>query len=140
MPDRENVLTIVREWVVKAENDLTTAAHALTLGPKCPTDTVCFHAQQCVEKYLKAVLVLHGQDFPKTHDLKRLFALMPVHVRPALTKEEQDQLTDYATGARYPGWGEIPLGEARRAVAVARRVRKEVRALLPKEVLRRRQP
>jgi len=32
-------------------------------------DTVRFHAQQRVEKYLKALLVVSGRDFPKTHDM-----------------------------------------------------------------------
>ena len=51
------VIALVREWIAKAENDLTTAVHTLRLGSECPTDTVCFHAQQCVEKYIKALLV-----------------------------------------------------------------------------------
>jgi HEPN domain-containing protein len=42
----------------------------------CFTDTVCFHAQQCVEKYLKAFLVLEGIDFPKTHDIGKISALL----------------------------------------------------------------
>ena len=58
MPEREKVVAVVREWVAKAENDLKNATHSLKLGEDCPTDTVCFHAQQCVEKYLKAMLVL----------------------------------------------------------------------------------
>jgi HEPN domain-containing protein len=138
MPDREKVLTVVREWITKAENDLKTAAHTIKLGERCPTDTVCFHAQQCVEKYVKAVLVMEEIDFPKTHDLEELIALLPERRRPHLTSEEQNALTDYATGARYPGWGDIPLTDARRAIAIARRVRKEVRKLLPEKVLRRR--
>ncbi|HEX9668755.1 MAG TPA: HEPN domain-containing protein, partial [Thermoanaerobaculia bacterium] len=60
---------VAREWILKAENDLKTAVHVLKLGEHCPTDSVCFHAQQCVEKYVKAVLILAGTDFPKTHDL-----------------------------------------------------------------------
>ena len=66
------VLTVVREWVVKAEADLLTASHTLKLAKQCPTDTVCFHAQQCVEKYLKAVLVLHHTPVPRTHDIESL--------------------------------------------------------------------
>lgn len=31
-----------------------------------PTDTVCFHAQQCVEMCLKALLVLNGIEFSRT--------------------------------------------------------------------------
>jgi HEPN domain-containing protein len=56
MPDPENVRAVVREWVEKAENDIETAALVLRAGSRCPVDTVCFHAQQCVEKYLKALL------------------------------------------------------------------------------------
>jgi HEPN domain-containing protein len=48
---------------------LKTAAHTLTLRQDSPTDTVCFHAQQCVEKHLKALLVLRAIVFPKTHDI-----------------------------------------------------------------------
>ncbi len=44
----------------------------IKLAEESPTDTVCFHAQQCVEKYLKAVLVSEAIDFPKTHDLEEL--------------------------------------------------------------------
>lgn len=57
MPASEAVLTVVREWIVKAEHDLTAAVQILKLGKAAPTEAVCFHAQQCVEKYLKAVLV-----------------------------------------------------------------------------------
>ncbi len=108
----------------------------MALGEKCPTDAVCFHAQQCIEKYLKAVLVFTKIPFPKTHDIEEIVSLMPSHLRPDLAKEEQGFLTEYATGPRYPGWGEVSLTEARRAVTIARRVRKEIRAKLPREVLR----
>jgi HEPN domain-containing protein len=84
------------------------------------------------------VLVFEGIDFPKTHDLEELLARIPERRRPRLTPEEQGTLTDYATGARYPGWGEISSVDARRALTVARRVRTEVRRLLPKKTIRRR--
>lgn len=138
MPEREGVLEVVREWVAKAEGDLKNAAHTLRLGRDCPTDTACFHAQQCVEKYLKALLILNGVDFPKTHNIRAIVSLLPPGRRPQLTLEEQRRMTDYATGARYPGWPDIPLSEAREAVAIARRVRREIRRVLPREILRRR--
>jgi hypothetical protein len=46
------------------------AAQILKLGKDAPTDTVGFHAQQCVEKYLKAVLVYRSIPFTKTHDIR----------------------------------------------------------------------
>ena len=75
---------IVQQWVLKAEHDLTTAAITLKLGTHGPTDTICFHAQQCVEKYLKALLAWHGVDAPKTHNIKRLLPLLPWLPKQAL--------------------------------------------------------
>ncbi|HZT30939.1 MAG TPA: HEPN domain-containing protein [Bryobacteraceae bacterium] len=137
MPAPEETAQITLEWVAKAESDLTAAA-ALLRTEDCPTDVVCFHAQQAVEKYLKALLTSLQIEFPKTHNIKKLSQILKHRHDLGLSEEEQDKLTDYATTARYPGFGEITLSEARRAVALARRVRKHVRALLPKGILRRR--
>src|SRR5207302_27400 len=113
----------IAQWLAKAENDLAAAAHLLKLGTDGPLDAVCFHAQQCTEKYLKAVLFAQGKEFPKTHDLVKLVALMPRKARPSLSEELQERLTDYATMVRYPNDEAISLAEARRALATARRVR-----------------
>lgn len=134
MQGNEKKNTVAREWVVKAESDLKTAAYTLKIGKGCPTDTVCFHAQQCVEKYLKAFLVSKDIDFPKTHDIGRLVTLLPENIWLRLSIEEQRRLTSYATVMRYPGdYEAILLEEAQQSVRVARRVRKELRTLLPKE-------
>ena len=107
-------------------------------GKACPADTVCFHGQQVVEKYLKALLTAPGIAFPKTHNIRTLRALLPRGTQLNPSEDEQDELTDYATGARYPGWAEISLIDSRRVVAIARRLRRSIRELLPKEALRRR--
>ena len=131
MPDRDKTTVITREWMSKAENDLKTAAHTLKLGADCPTDTVCFHAQQCVEKDLKAALVVLETPLPRIHDIEALIDLMPKHVRVSLTVEQQRRLTEYATVMRYPGpYEPVTLSEAKEAVKLARRVRREVRTLL----------
>jgi HEPN domain-containing protein len=138
MPAPDPVILVIREWRLKADNDLKTAAPTLTLGEDCPTDTVCDPAQQYVEKYLKALLVFRATAFPKTHNLRVLRALLPPKLRPKLESKVQDRLTRYATVLRYPGTGpDVPLAEARKAVAIARRVRKEVRRRFPPAALRR---
>jgi HEPN domain-containing protein len=130
-------LRVAGEWVAKAENDLRNAAHTLRMPRNCPTETVCFHAQQCVEKYLKGLLTLHGRDYPRTHRIDELLSLLPAGSGPEITEDEQDLLTEYATVTRYPGdYDPIPLAEARAAVRLARRVRRSVRAQLPASVLR----
>jgi len=130
MPDRDDVARVAGEWAEKAENDLRNAVHTLKLKKNCPTDTVCFHAQQCVEKYLKALLVQEGVDFPKIHDIEKIVALLPHEVAVPLAADEQARLTVYATATRYPGSAGIPIAEARKAVAAAKRVRRAVRGIL----------
>ena len=103
MSSQDEIAEIIYQWVAKAENDWKNASYMLRLKTDCPTDTVCFHAQQCVEKYIKALLVLKGTDFPKTHDIARLMALLPAVWRPRITDAEQEKLTDYAAISRYPG-------------------------------------
>ncbi len=64
--------------------------------------------------------------------------MFPAMIRPDLSPQEQELLTDYAVSTRYPGDNEaIPLADARQAVQLARRVRKQARALLPPVSLKR---
>jgi HEPN domain-containing protein len=70
-------------------------------------------------------------EVKKTHDLTKIMVLLPSRLRPSLDDQEQDRLTEYATVTRYPGdYEPISLTEARKAVAVARRIRREVRKFL----------
>jgi HEPN domain-containing protein len=139
MPASDWVIAVVRGWVEKAENDLKNAALTLRAGQESPTDTVAFHAQQCVEKYLKALLTLRGISFPRIHDIEELVARVGPSVLVGLSVEEQRRLTTYGTVTRYPGdYEPISLAEARRAVALARQVRGEVRRHLPRQAVRRR--
>ena len=125
----------VWSWVRKAEEDLATAEHLLRMGSECPFGIVCFHAQQCTEKYLKAKLVCLALEFPRTHDIKELFDLLPASVRPALAELLQERLTSYAVEARYPDETSADRTAAEQAVAIARQVREAVREGLPTEAL-----
>lgn len=130
MPEDKDAIAVALEWAAKAENDLKSAIYLLNIKD-CPTDNVCFHAQQCVEKYVKALLVAQERAFRKTHDIRELVILLPARLRPSLDDKEQDRLTEYATVTRYPGnYEPISLSEARQAVKIARRVRREIRRLL----------
>lgn len=136
MPPSDRAIGVAGEWVTKAENDLRNAVHTLEMGHECPTDTVCFHAQQSIEKYLKALLVIEGVDFPRTHELAELAALSPEDFSRILDEAQQDRMTEYATVTRYPGdYEPISLEEAQEAVEIARRARNEFRKLLPERAL-----
>jgi len=65
---------MTQEWAEKAEGDYRVTASQWRVAEPV-YDAICFHAQQCAEKYLKAWLVEQGMDFPKTHDLEALAKL-----------------------------------------------------------------
>jgi len=121
----------IGRWLIKADHDLFTAKTMLATDPPV-TDTACFHAQQCVEKCLKAFLVFAGTHVEKTHYLPRLVELC--RGSDSSFQELEDiaiDLTDYAVSDRYPdAWREIPLNEAKDAVQKAETVTAFVRAKL----------
>lgn len=93
-------------WLRYAESDLA-LAEAKT-DYRVLLEDLCFHAQQVVEKSIKAVLVLRGIAFPKTHNLERLLDLLPADVTPTQELLEARALSGYATVMRYPGAAEAP--------------------------------
>lgn len=116
-------------WVDKAEDDLLLAQQSLaTAAPVY--DGICFHAQQCAEKYLKAVLQEEGVRFARTHDLPTLAALAsPFMPNLSALAADLPWLTTHAVDIRYPGASSTQ-AEATRALDVATRVRAEARAAL----------
>ena len=62
------------EWLKKAKGDRETARREFRVRKRPNYDAVCFHAQQSIEKHLKAILTEHGRAFPKIHDLVKLGA------------------------------------------------------------------
>jgi HEPN domain-containing protein len=126
-----DIADLVRQWLQKADNDLKTARHTLLIPDDCPCDTVCFHAQQCVEKCLKAILVCSQIPFGKTHDLEELSLLLPPSFRIPLAVEELAELTPHATNSRYPDdWRSPGRDQAEWAVTAAERIAQAVRSWL----------
>jgi HEPN domain-containing protein len=95
---------LVKEWIDKAEEDFRTLQELFNKSPSDFATTICFHSQQCAEKYLKAILIKHGIEPPWIHTLETLLDLIIPEV-PELEKyrEMLAQLTPYATEYRYPG-------------------------------------
>ena len=125
-----------RRWVEKAESDFAAITQLLKAGKDCPCDVVCYHAQQCVEKYVKALLVHAGVDFPKTHDIGNLVRLLPRGVRLPISRAEQIKLTLYEAATRYPGDEEqFGFVDANQSKKIVERVRKAIRGKLLKGVI-----
>ena len=124
-----------RQWLRKGMKDLASAKRLLGGGEEFAYGAA-FYAQQATEKFLKAVLVWHQVEFPKTHDIGRLLDLVrrKDEVLAELAREAA-ALTPYAVDVRYPG--EIPepaLDEANAAVQLAESARRAVLSRLPPDV------
>lgn len=94
----------IHEWVAKAEGDFMMVEREAKVRKNPNYDGLCFHAQQCAEKYIKARLVAADIAFPKTHDLVALLE-QALAVEPLWEsfREHLAFLTDFAVTFRYPG-------------------------------------
>lgn len=95
-------------WMTLARLDLKSARLLLAAADAEPVmfGYACFHAQQCAEKSLKALMAVHGVAVPYSHDLLALGRRIGAHV-PAPEDIERGLagLTDYGVGPRYPDAG-----------------------------------
>lgn len=124
---------LVEEWIYKAEEDFESALHLVKKDRKPVPDSICFHCQQCIEKYLKAFLILNNIEPPEIHDLQRLKAICS-NVDESFEEigEELDILSAYAVNFRYPG--EVAtVEEANEAFLVMKKVHKFIRYRLKLE-------
>jgi HEPN domain-containing protein len=120
----------VMRWADRAEEDYLLAVSALRRRQPLVYGAT-FHAQQCAEKYLKALLVLKGASFPRTHDLAALGVLCSHngYILP-VSEENLEILSAYAVEARYPGM-QHSVEEAQSAVLIAKVLRAFVRKIIP---------
>jgi HEPN domain-containing protein len=118
------------EWITKAEEDFAVAT-VLARPRKNPLwAPVCFHAQQCVEKYLKARLNEASVQFHKMHDLEQLLnQALAVEPLWAAFRSALKRLSDAAVVPRYPG-GVFTKAEAQRALKTCKSFRREARLSL----------
>jgi HEPN domain-containing protein len=114
-----------KRWIFLADGDLKTAEDELSV-PEPFTNTICFHSQQCVEKYLKAYLSFVGKSFRKTHDISELIELCKEidEEFEILYSLNATKLTRYAIEVRYPDEFYIPsIEEVKELVEIAKKVR-----------------
>jgi HEPN domain-containing protein len=111
-----------QEWLSKASEDTAVGKEIVSAG-HFPSPA-CFRFQQAAEKYLKAALLFHGKEFPRTHDLAVLSKLLS-EVLPDIANVEQELqlLARYSVETRYPGdYPEVGLPEAHLAEEAVQKV------------------
>ncbi len=123
----------VNEWIKKAEEDFRVALSLRQLRRNPPHNSVCFHAQQCIEKYFKALLEKQGGMIRKIHALPVLLDQC-AETYPFLIAMRPDmvRLSVYAVEFRYPGES-ASVEDAKNAISIMKRARTELRILLELE-------
>jgi len=121
---------IVDEWIKKAEGDYVSALREYRARKHPNYDASGFHAQQCIEKYIKAVLQKYNVRFEKIHDLLALKELCNTFFpQLELFEESLAYLNQFAVVYRYPGES-ANKDQAKRAV----KAMKELRTILRKKM------
>lgn len=122
-----NPLTV--EWIEKAE-EYYNCAKWLQKAPTSVYNSICFHVQQCIEKYLKAWLQEGNIPFTKTHDLEELLNLI-IPTQPLWNTWQPDFkiISSYAVETRYPG-DSASAKDTEHAIQVCEDVRQKIRAEL----------
>lgn len=120
----------VNLWLGRADNDLR-AAELILAGSLPSYETVSFHAQQAVEKALKALLIRHQIEFERTHNLAELLRLAePIARDVATALADCPLLTPYAVEARYPGGPPVEQPDASQHLELARDACRVIREAL----------
>jgi len=113
---------ITEKWLKKAFADLRVAEKLFEINEE--PWIIVFHAQQAIEKALKAYLIFHGKHFGKTHNLSQLIDLC-IEIDQEFQQLHElsiDELYPLSIEARYPDTGlEVIIDEAREAVEKARK-------------------
>jgi HEPN domain-containing protein len=121
---------VVSEWLKKAEGDFLTASREMSVSVDPNYDAVCFHAQQCIEKLMKALLISRGVTPPKTHDIVRLTELVgSVFVGWSWPLPDLRLLDRASVGFRYPGES-ADREEAEEALSISSALRERLLHLL----------
>ncbi|MSQ14503.1 MAG: HEPN domain-containing protein [Dehalococcoidia bacterium] len=124
-----------RNWMRLAATDLTIAERAME-GGRPLEGPACYHAQQAVEKAIKAVLIFLQIEFPYTHEIGPLLDLVPEDWNVREERITPEQLNEWATAGLYPTNLPDPVEEnAWEALRQARAVMESVTSDLTKRGL-----
>jgi HEPN domain-containing protein len=92
----------LKEWIDKADHDLGSAKLIFLHHPDY-FDSIAFHCQQAVEKYIKAMLVFYGIEFQRSHNLVYLLDLLTKKIEIAEDRYDKAILLNgFSVQIRYP--------------------------------------
>ncbi len=91
----------IKNWLLKANEDIAVIKQLSLDHPEQYTGAICFHAQQAVEKFLKAYLIYNNKEFKRVHDLDYLLNLC-IELDEEFNDFELMNLTEFGVNVRYP--------------------------------------
>ena len=98
----------IEKWLFRANEDIAVCLKLKETDSEFYASSICFHAQQAVEKFLKSYLTYFGIDFPRTHDVDFLLGECS-RVNPSIFSDiDFKDLSEYGVSLRYPNDFYIP--------------------------------
>ena len=120
----------IRNWLFRAIEDIAVIENLSDTNIEFYTSTICFHAQQAVEKFLKAFLIYHDIDFPKTHDLDYLI-LECRKIDNNFIDIDLKSLSDFGVSIRYPDDFYVPgVNETREYIEISKEIQSRIEKLI----------
>ena len=110
----------VKNWLDRAKSNLN-IAKPKKIEQGIFYEDLCFNAQQCVEKSLKALCLFHEIKIPKTHNITFLLDVIEKNsIKIPKGIKKSSLLTDYSVETRYPGdYDEVDKKEYELVVKIA---------------------
>ena len=110
-----------QNWLKRAKSNYEIAKTAK--GEDICYEDLCYEAQQCSEKALKALLIYLKQEIPKVHSFHILLEKLEQHIEIPEEIKDVIELNNYAVQTRYPGdYLSLEKEEYKRALEITGRV------------------
>jgi HEPN domain-containing protein len=120
----------LKNWLYRANEDIAVVDNLFNTDVAFYSSTICFHAQQAVEKFLKAFLVFNNVDFPRTHDVDFLL-IECKKIAPEDFEVDLLSLSDFGVNIRYPDDFYIP---DKQETIQYRDIANEIKAIVEKKI------
>lgn len=128
-PERGDIAAVLAR---KADEDAT-AVREFAGNDRVADSVIGFHAQQAIEKWLKAVIAANGGTFERTHDLDRLIeGVQGLDDELPIDADEVIALTQYAVPFRYDDLLDSQPLDRDKTIAVVDRIGDWARAQISK--------
>ena len=128
---RPEVAEIVQRFVRRGDGHLRAAVVLVEADGAGVADAACYHCEEAVDKYLKALLTLEGIFAPRTHDLNYIHNLLPENTRLFVDRSDLLYLSTYG----IERWWDPDHDQAVRVLEIARSVRQQIMDRVPTALL-----